>query len=115
MPLYHFQIGFPKDIKFRPVMNLVPSRHADNARFDDPRGVINLPKSFLPGIAKVIEIETDPSGNVVKILARQKHDARNDVVYAFLPQTKLIKTAWLQTTTDAHVTLDRSRYDVPRS
>lgn len=113
MALYHFEIGLPKNLTFKPVIGLIPSGHADKARFDDPRGVIILPKHFLPGVANVIEVETDAFGNLVKILARQKHDSRNDVVYAFLVGSKVIKTAWLQTSTDLHRTLDRSHYDIP--
>ena len=114
MPLYHFEIGFPANLpKLRPVIGLVPSQHAENARWDDRYGMINLPKIFNPNVAKVIEIETDNDGNVVKILARQQHDAKHDVVYAFLLSSKLIKTAWLQDRGDAHRTLRREAYNTP--
>jgi hypothetical protein len=114
MALYHFEIGFPKNLPaFRPVIGLIPSRHAESACWNDRYGVITLPKNFLPGVAKVIEIETDERGNVVKILARQQHNERTDVVYAFLVQSKLIKTAWLQERNDLHKTLRRENYAVP--
>jgi hypothetical protein len=113
MALYHFEVGFPEGMHFRPVLGLVPTMHAQQARLDDPRGIITLPKAFLPGIAQVIEAETDSNGNIIKVLARQPHDSQNDVVYAFIPASRLIKTAWLQTKTDKHRTLDRSRYTVP--
>lgn len=113
MPLYHYEIGFPPHLVFRPVLGLIPSRHAEDACYNDPRGIITLPKSFLPGVAKVIEAETDENGHLIKILARQPHDAKNDVVYAVALPSKLIKTAWLQTKTDLHKTLRRDLYDRP--
>ena len=115
MPLYHYQIGFPKQMEeIRPVFGLIPSHHAKVAAVSDPRGLIKLPLNFIPRTAQVIEVETDMSGRkILKILARQPMDNRNDVVYAFLPDSKLIKTAWLQTHNDLHKTLDRSKYDAP--
>jgi len=113
MPLYHYQVGFPKGLSFRPTLGLIASQHAQMARYTDPRGVITLPKAFLPASAKVIEVETDDAGKVIKIVARQPHDDKNDVVYAFIPDAKLIKTAWLQDKHDAHRTLQRWRYDTP--
>lgn len=114
MPLYHTEIGFPSNLPpIRPIIGLVPSKHAENARWDDRYGMITLPKIFNPNYAKVIEIETDNLGNIVKILARQTHDPKHDVVYAIVPQTKLIKTAWLQDKNDAHKTLRRDLYDKP--
>ena len=91
MALYHFEVGFPEGMHFRPVLGLVPTMHAQQARLDDPRGIITLPKAFLPGVAQVIEAETDSNGNIIKVLARQPHDSQNDVVYAFIPASRLIK------------------------
>ena len=113
MPLYHYQVGFPKGLTFRPCLGLVPSEHAQISRYTDQYGVITLPKAFLPAQAKVIEVETDEVGRVVKILARQPHDPKHDVVYAFMPDTKVLKTAWLQDKNDAHRTLQRWKYDSP--
>lgn len=114
MPLYHYQVGFPKNIALAPLFNLRPSVHAREEAVRDPRGVIVPPVHFLPRVAKVIEIETDLSDEVIKILARQKYDVQNDVVYSIATKDKIIKTVWLTHRNDNHRTLDRSRYDRPQ-
>jgi hypothetical protein len=114
MPLYHTEIGFPNHIAFKPYFNLRPTLHAEREADRDRYGVIEFPKHFHPAVAKVIEIETDELGNLVKILARQPMDTKgSDVVYAFLVETKQIKTAWINRSDDKHCTLDRARYDTP--
>ena len=115
MSLYHFEIGFPPLAlaQVKPLFTLRPTAHAENEAWDDKRGVIRLPKIFHPAVAKIIELETDVAGRVVKILAREKHDDKTDVVYAVAVADKAIKTAWLQDKTDLHRTLDRSKYNRP--
>ena len=83
MPLYHYQIGLPK-VDLKPVFGLVGSAHAREEAARDYYGALTLPDKFLPRTDKVIEIETDAAGEVVKILARKYLDARDDVVFAFL-------------------------------
>ncbi len=113
MPLYHFEVGFPANLNIVPLFNLRPSNHALREAKRDKRGEITLLVHFLPRVAKIIEIEIDSEGEIVKILARQKHDEENDVVFAVSTDNKTIKTAWLQTSSDTHRTLDRSRYSIP--
>lgn len=114
MPLYHFQIGFPKGIAFAPIFGLRPSPHAITEfayeGFHDP-GL--LPKHFLPRVAKVIEIEVDATGNLIKLLARQSFNVEFDLVYSVYIANKVIKTVWLNHKNDKHFTLDRSKYDIP--
>ena len=114
MPLFHFEVGFPAGLSFTPLFNLTPSVHAKQESVKDFRGIITLPKHFLPRTSKVIEVETDWKGELVKILARQPHDDKNDVVFAISVKNKVIKTAWLQNKDDLHKTLDRSKYNIPK-
>jgi len=112
MPLYHKDIGFPKNMKFRAIDGLTPSMHALRESTSDRYGGFTLPTSFNPTDWTVIEIETI-NGALNKIVARKAYDAARDIVMAFLPQTKLIKTAWINVRSDLHNTLDKRAYDVP--
>ena len=112
MPLYHKDIGFPSNMKFRGVDGLIPSNHALREANSDRYGGFTLPTSFNPIDWVVIEIEV-LNGALNKIVARKAYDATRDIVMAFLPQSKLIKTAWINVRNDLHKTLDKSAYDVP--
>jgi hypothetical protein len=112
MPLYHAEIGFPSRMKFRPVSGLIPSNHATFAARNDRYGIIPMPTDFDPAIWQVVEIEV-VNGALHKIVARKPLDEKNDVVMAFIVQSKVIKTVWINVRDDSHKTLDRSVYSVP--
>lgn len=116
MPLYHYQLGIPSRVidQIRPLFGLTYSAHAREEAHRDPYGAVNaLPKHFLPRVARIVEVETDESGTLTKILARQYLDARDDLVFAVLVATKTVKTVWRNSRADTHRTLDRSKYVVP--
>ena len=112
MPLYHKDVGFPKNMKFRAVDGLTPSMHALRESTSDRYGGFTLPISFNPVDWTVIEIET-VNGALNKIVARKAYDAARDIVMVFLPQSKLIKTCWINLSTDKHKTLDKGAYSKP--
>lgn len=60
---------------------------------------------------KVIEVETEDDGMTVhKQLVRYPYDSSNDLVMAIV-RNGLVKTAWVNSKTDNHRTLDKSKYE----
>lgn len=112
MALYHKEIGFPAKMKFRPIDGLVPSAHALHAANTDRYGSIPIPTEFTPEEWEVIEIEVI-NGALNKLLVRKPLDHLKDVVMAFIPKSKLIKTVWINLREDGHKTLDKRAYDMP--
>ena len=112
MPLYHKDIGFPKNMRFKAIEGLTPSQHALREANSDRYGGFTLPTSFDPASWVVIEKEVI-NGALNKIVARKAYDATRDIVMAFLIQPKVIKTAWINVRDDSHKTLDRRAYDIP--
>lgn len=112
MPLYHKDIGFPKKMRLKPVEGLIPSAHALRERDSDRYGAFEIPTSFDPETWTVIEIEV-ANGALNKVVARKPIDDKRDVVMVFLPLTKLIKTLWINESSDTHKTLDKSNYSTP--
>ncbi len=108
--LYHKSVGFPGGLEFSRIADLLPTSHClINAT---ERNISPLPTIFDPQIAEVIEIQIE-RGKIYKILARQPLDTYRDICYAFLVETRYIKTVWINLNDDRHATLDRSRYIVP--
>lgn len=112
MPLYHKDIGFPKNMKFKEVVGLIPSAHALREASSDRYGKFDIPTSFDPKTWDLIEIEII-NGALNKVVARKPIDEKRDIVMVFLPLSKLIKTCWINTNDDLHKTLDRSAYSIP--
>ena len=114
MPLYHYQVGFPKGLEFKPLFGFTYSLHARMEAMRDRYGPVKMfPQNFLPRTDKVVEAETDSMGNLVKIVFRKYYDAVYDLVIVLDVRTKVVKTVWLNARADTHHTLDRSRYDKP--
>jgi hypothetical protein len=116
MPLYHYQLGIPQQVRaqIKPLFGLRYSPHAREEAYCDRYGhVRELPRHFLPRVARVIEAETDASGALVKVLARQPYDKNDDVVFAVNVPDKVVKTVWRNSRKDTHRTLDASKYDKP--
>lgn len=116
MPLFHCQIGIPGQVleQVKPLFGLSYSVHArEEAAFDRYGAISEPPRHFLPRVAKVIEVETDQTGRLVKVLARQPYDKRDDVVFAVNVLSKVVKTIWRNRRTDTHRTLDHSKYSHP--
>jgi hypothetical protein len=112
MKLYHKDVGFPPKMKFKAVEGLIPSSHALRERDSDRYGKFDIPTSFDPLKDEVIEIET-ANGALNKIVARRPIDEKRDVVFVFLPLSKLVKTCWVNERNDLHKTLDKSAYARP--
>jgi len=108
---YHYQLGLPTNRLPSGVISLTYSNHALSRAVD--KG-ITLPAFLDTSTAKVIEIEVE-DGMVEKILYRVKYNAGYDMLLAIIPYRKFVKTAWLNSVTDKHTTLNASEYDRPRS
>lgn len=113
--LYHFQVGIPKELKTRfGVLQLRYTQHALSAANSDRYGAMQLPHTLDTESAKVIEVEADIFGNVVKVLYRVPHCANFNLILAVIPAEGFVKTVWLNQKNDCHKTLDRAKYTQPR-
>ena len=111
--LYHFEIGFPKDMptSFGTIL-LDYSRHAIEAAQGDRYGAIELPRILDTKKAKLIEVEV-VSGRVTKVVYRCNHCHNYDLIMAIVPHTRKVKTVWLNSNRDKHKTLNRNKYTTP--
>jgi Na+-transporting NADH:ubiquinone oxidoreductase subunit NqrA len=116
--LYHYSIGFPDVERFSGIMQLEYSYHALNASNDDKYGMITLPNildltglDLLDTSTRLIEMEVT-NGIMSKGVYRVKYDKRYDLVLVVLRNGR-VKTLWLNSVSDKHVTLDRSKYCTP--
>lgn len=108
--LYHYSIGFPDVERFSGIMKLEYSYHALNASNDDKYGMITLPNilDLLDTSTRLIEMEVT-NGIMSKGVYRVKYDKTYDLVLVVLRNGR-VKTLWLNSVSDKHVTLDRSKY-----
>lgn len=114
MPLYHKAIGFPAKISFSPLFGLKYGYHALDAAKNDRYGEINnLPKHFIPRVSEIIEIETDTTGDLIKLVSRQYHDAIHDLILVISVKDKFVRTVWQNKRADKHTTLDKTKYNKP--
>jgi len=115
MPLYHKDIGLPKVSLPTGQFTLDYSSHAREEAVVDRYGNIKLPRVIDTSKAEVIEVETDTSGKVSKVLYRMQLDERRDICMPVIPRgLKLfVKTVWVNLRSDRHKTLDRSKYAKP--
>lgn len=112
--LYHAEIGFPSDIKLPTgVMKLKYSSHAMQQSKSDRYGVINLPESIDFDKAYIFEIEVDSSNKVIKAVCRVEYDDDKDLILVIIPDQKMVKTVWFNKKSDAHRTLNASKYAIP--
>lgn len=113
MTLFHSDIRLPTG--FVAPTNRVSlrwSRHADEARLSDRYITIPRFKTATLGRLKVIEVGVQ-AGKVVKILFRGRLDDDHDVCMVLRPAGKdnwTVVTVWVNVVSDAHKTLDRSKY-----
>ena len=115
MPLYHFEIGFPKNleknVKKIGKQKLEYGFHAKKAAMNDRYGIIDLPESLDFSKAKLIEAEVI-NNRLTKMVLRASYDNRFDLIVVV--NTDLtVRTVWLNSRRDKHRTLDRSKYDLP--
>lgn len=109
MALYHVDVFMPP-VAAKPVYRgkLRYTLHAQRASQDDRYGLIELPQTFIPERARLIEAET-VDGEVVKQVWRQSLDAKRDLVLVILADGT-VKTVWVNLLSDPHRTLNRARY-----
>ncbi len=116
MPLYHCEVGFPVSLKLpRGAFFLRYSKHAEQAGREEGIYSSSLPAYIDTRQAKPIEVETDSQGNAVKVVYRMGFPQKQgmDIVLVVLLKGYLVKTLWLNSQSDSHVTLRRSLYTHP--
>lgn len=96
---------------YKAEFNLTYGKHAQQEAQQDRYGEVKFPTSLCLEKYSVIEVETDDNITPIKILVRISHCQYLDICIAFIPQTGIVKTVWLNKKTDKHLTLDRSKYD----
>lgn len=103
--LYNAAVGLPATAETPQTINgLRFSYHAlKQAQARD----IHLPTQIID--AKVVELEII-DGKVTKVVYRMRYDAKRDIIIVIIPQTKLVKTVYLNHHKDQHKTLDTSKY-----
>lgn len=116
--LFHFELQFPTNAKLHfGTIDLVYTNHAKRACKTDRYGTIQPPKQLNTDNAKVIEAEiirsTDNTLQTKKVLYRVPYKGSNDLCIVLIPETKIVKTVWINKTTDSHLTLDRQKYNSP--
>lgn len=109
--LYHKDIYLPAGVlalEDREVF-LTPSLHAKKAALSDRYGVITIPEKIRFDGKDVVEAEFE-GGKLKKLVVRLPYDARRDAVYVFNVADGLLKTVWLNLSTDRHATLQKELY-----
>jgi hypothetical protein len=109
--LYHYQLGFPIAVNLPKRLKVRYSQHALRAMKDDRYGLVQLSEVLDLSAAKVIELELDANEAPIKIVIRLPLDAERDACLAIAVQgTLMVKTVWVNLRSDAHKTLNLSRY-----
>lgn len=117
--LYHVKLGLPSGAvgAFLGVFSIQLSDHARRACQNDRYGVIDLVSgdNFEVCVADVVEIEIQ-AGAPVKAVVRAPYDDKRDIVLTLNPPQNgqsFVRTVWFNLKSDAHRTLDRSKYIKP--
>lgn len=111
--LYHFEIGFPRNLNVRfGTLRLRYSHHARQAALNDRYGDIDLPEALNTNTAKVIEVEVI-GDRVEKVLYRVSYNDDFDLLVAVMPRDSFVKTVWLNRRNDGHKTLNAAKYNRP--
>lgn len=105
--LYHRDVWMPFTLGFATLLKY--SRHALTEAARDRYGSLSLPASISTQEAEVIEVEV-VNGKPHKALLRTRHDDKRDICIVVLLDTSVVKTVWCNLRTDAHKTLDTSKY-----
>ena len=110
--LYHKQLGFPKTLELPEKEILVPqySLHAKRSANDDRYGFIKLPEVLKIEKHNIIEVETEDNITPTKIMLRVQYTNTLDLCLVYNVQDTLVRTVWLNKSTDRHASLDKSKY-----
>lgn len=109
--LYHHDVYLPEGYE-QPIFEgrLRYGPHARNAAITDRYGPIALPPWFSAANGRLIEVEFDDELNkVIKQVWRQPLDETRDLVLV-IGLGGFVKTVWANLRSDAHRTLNKSRY-----
>lgn len=110
MALYHRDVYLPapaRSLSFAVMLRY--SRHARDAAASDRYGSLPLPVALDTRHADLVEAEV-VNGQVVKALYRMPLDARRDLCIVVHPADGFVRTVWANLRSDAHRTLDATRY-----
>ena len=108
--LYHADIYIPTPAQSPCFQGrLIYGHHARSAAQSDRYGAFELPTHFEASSARLIEVELDARGRVLKQVWRTPLSSEKDLVLVLQPDG-FVRTVWINLATDAHRTLDRSRY-----
>lgn len=107
--LYHKDIFLPKINLSDKMVKVNYSHHAIEAAFNDRYEEIILKDAYNFSKSEIIEVEIK-NKKIVKIVARFDYNTDFDLIVVIIPETKVVKTVWLNEKNDCHRTLDRSRY-----
>lgn len=109
--LYHRDVYMPAFDLPQGTLRLVYGAHA---RLQATNKVITfLPTSIRTDCAKVIEVETDQTGQPRKVVYRVPLTFEKDLCLAVIVNEGnpfFVKTVWVNDSSDLHGTLDRSKY-----
>lgn len=115
--LYHKEVFWPRNRVFRwegKKLNLKFSRHALEACLSDRYGTIVPPKQIVFKESDAFEMELTNNVLINKIVIRFKLNDKFDISMVLIldgEDTAFVKTLWYNERTDAHDTLDKSKYD----
>lgn len=111
--LYHKQLGLPSSIGeiVGKTYYCHFTKHALRACLNDRYGTIVPPRAFTVELDSIVEIETGEHG-IEKVVVRLPYKGGFDLVIAFIPDDHFaeVKTCWLNAKSDAHETLDETKY-----
>ncbi len=110
--LYHKDIGFPDFNIKKATLKVQYTRHALRAARNDRYGDITLPKTVKLTMDNIVEIGL-VGQSITKVVTRQKHCNRFDLVVVLSTPSLRVRTVWLNEISDKHNSLDKSKYEVP--
>jgi hypothetical protein len=113
--LFHADVWFPPQLQaFMPKasIKLIWSKHAIAALWNDRYGICQAPLFVHPKESRAVEVEFDGK-KVIKVLYRTRYDNTRDLCIVVMPETGVVKTAWVNLVCDTHKTLDSSKYVQP--
>ncbi len=113
MKLYHYKVFLPATLRLPlGTFPLRYTRHAEQAARTDRYGAAPTPTRLNTRHAKVVEVETDDSNQVKKIVYRIPVSFELDLCLAVIPENGVfrVKTVWQNETRDQHATLNINRY-----
>ena len=109
--LYHKDLYMPAGVlalEDREVTFII-SEHAKKAALSDRNGMLTIPEKIRFDGKDVVEAEFE-DGKLKKLVVRIAYDATRDAVYVFNVPDGLLRTVWLNLSTDRHATLKKELY-----